>query len=143
MRRKRLKCRNLAPFIIQPFPLPHRLHRPNLCRGKGINPQSWRNRMHPTTSWWRTLRPFSILWWRNPHETHWGGIFFERTSVFERRFESSNEDSNLRTKIRIFERRFEFEDCLCFNRNSIKSNRIQAAGENCRKSVATAARTPD
>ena len=29
------------------------------------------------------------------HETHWGGgIFFERTSVFERRFESSNEDSN-------------------------------------------------
>ena len=28
------------------------------------------------------------------HETHGGGVFFERTSVFERRFESSNEDSN-------------------------------------------------
>ena len=26
-----------------------------------------------------------------------GGIFFEQTSVFERRFESSNEDSNSKT----------------------------------------------
>ena len=66
----------------------------------------------------------------HPHETHWGGYFL-RTNF------------SLRTKIRIFERRFEFEDCICFNRNSIKSNRIQAAGENCRKSEATAARAPD
>ena len=64
------------------------------------------------------------------HETHPGGYFL-RTNF------------SLRTKIRIFERRFEFEDCICFNRNSIKSNRIQAAGENCRKSAATAARAPD
>ena len=42
-----------------------------------------------------------------------------------------------------FEQRFEFEDCICFNRKSFKSNRIQAAGENCRKSAATAARAPD
>ena len=64
------------------------------------------------------------------HETHWGGYFL-RTNF------------SLRTKIPIFERRFEFKDCICFNRNSTKSNRIQAAGENCRKSAATAARAPD
>ena len=64
------------------------------------------------------------------HETHWGGYFL-RTNF------------SLRTKIRIFERRFGFEDCICLNRDSIKSNRIQAAGENCRKSAATAARAPD
>ena len=49
--------------------------------------------------------------WHAPyaHETHWGGYFL-RTNF------------SLRTKIRIFDRRFEFEDCICFNRNSIKSN---------------------
>ena len=53
-----------------------------------------------------------------------GGVFFfEQTSFFEGRLE--------------------LEDCICFNRNSFKSNRIQAAGENCRKSAATAARAPD
>ena len=31
----------------------------------------------------------------SPHETHWGGVF----SSYE--LQSSNEDSNLRTKIRI------------------------------------------
>ena len=72
-----------------------------------------------------------VDWQQGPtHETHWGGYFF-RTNF------------SLGTKIRIFERRFEFEDCICFNRNSTKSNRIQAAGKNCRKSAATAARAPD
>ena len=60
-----------------------------------------------------------------------GGAYFLRTNF------------SLRTKIRIFERRFEIEDCICFNLSSVKSNRIQAAGENCRKSAATAARAPD
>ena len=69
-------------------------------------------------------------WVLVPHETHWGGYFL-RTNF------------SLRTKIRNLERRFEFEDCICFNRNSIKSNGIQVAGENCRKSAATAARAPD
>ena len=43
-----------------------------------------------------------------PHETHWGGYFL--ITKF-----------SPRTKIRIFERRFEFEDCICFNRSPIRS----------------------
>ena len=42
------------------------------------------------------------------HETHWGGYFL-RTNF------------SPRMKIRIFERRFKIEDCLCFNGNPIKS----------------------
>ena len=87
--------------------------------------ESWNPTLHLPSRIVISFNPVALT-----HETHWGGYFL-RTNF------------SLRTKIRIFERRFEFEDCICFNRNSIKSNGIQAAGENCRKSAATAARAPD
>ena len=49
------------PLIIPLFPLPHCLHLPNLCQGPAIAPCLWRNPGPPTRSWWRTLRPLSIL----------------------------------------------------------------------------------
>ena len=65
MRSRRLECWNKGPFNIPLFPLPRRLHRLNLCQGPGITPCLWKNPRHPTTSWWRTLRPLSALLWRN------------------------------------------------------------------------------
>ena len=38
MRRERLECWNVAPLIIPPFSLPHRLHCPTLCQGQEITP---------------------------------------------------------------------------------------------------------
>ena len=64
--RRRLECRNVMNSIIPLFPLPRRLHRPNLCEGPGIAPCLWKNPRRPTTSWWRTLKPLSALLWRNP-----------------------------------------------------------------------------
>ena len=65
MRRRRLACWNIGPFIIPLFPLPHRLHRPNLCRGPGIAPCLWWNPWRPTTLWWRTHRPLSTFFLGN------------------------------------------------------------------------------
>ena len=69
-RRRRLECWNVAPSIIVLFPLPRRLHRPNLCQGPGFAPCLWKNPRRPTTTWWRTRRPLiALLWIQEPHFT--------------------------------------------------------------------------
>ena len=64
--RRGLECWNVAPSIFPLFPLPRRLHRPNLCQGPGIAPCLWKNPRRATTSWWRTLWPLNALLSRNP-----------------------------------------------------------------------------
>ena len=66
MRRRRLECWNIGPFIIPLFPLPRRLQHLNPCQGPGFAPCLWKNPRLPTTSWWRTLWPLSALLWMNP-----------------------------------------------------------------------------
>ena len=42
-RRRRLECWTVMNSIIPLFPMPRRLHRPNLCQGPGIAPCLWKN----------------------------------------------------------------------------------------------------
>ena len=61
-----MECWNVMNSIIPLFLLPRCLPCLNLCQGPGIAPCLSKNPQRPTTSWLRTLRPFSAFLWRNP-----------------------------------------------------------------------------
>ena len=69
-----------------------------------------------------------------------GGIFFERTSVFERRFESSNEDSNSKTVFALIAIQLNPIESKLLGRIAAKAQQKQRAHQIDRRLPQTCAR---
>ena len=69
-----------------------------------------------------------------------GGIFFERTSVFERRFESSNEDSNSKTVFALIAIQLNPIESKLLGRIAAKAQQQQRAHQIDRRLPQTCAR---